>query len=78
MMFILIIVCHCSQAQNDDFSVIFNLEDYKGRYPLFFSIRLNLIFILHLVKKVKSVFVFLENMYNVYNTRAHTHAHTYF
>lgn len=28
---ILTIVCHCSQAQNDDFSVIFNLEDYKGR-----------------------------------------------
>ena len=27
---ILISVCHCLQAQNDDFSVIFNLEDYKG------------------------------------------------
>lgn len=31
---ILIIVCHCSQAQNDEFSVIFNLEDYKGKSHL--------------------------------------------
>lgn len=39
-------ICDCPQAQNDEFSAIFNLEDYKGRSCLvvLFSIRFSVCF----------------------------------
>jgi hypothetical protein len=62
-----LIVYHFLQAQNDDFSAIFNLEDYKGWLGIviictlsvclldFFKHAFDLLLLIHIIKCVKNL-----------------------